>query len=343
MQSRGEDAALLEDTGWTLDLAFLTDITGKRNSLNWELQGKDGAERQRFCINDAQFNVAYYCNVLVDSTGLCYWSPPAIFRSSCSISVKYFPFDWQDCTLKFIDGEWEIIHRPAKRNTYKHIPMESNKHQDITFYLVIRRKPLFYVVNIIIPCVLISFLASLVYYLPADSGEKMTLSISVLLAQYLMFIMVVVTVVVLNCVVVLNLHFRTPSTHVMSEWTKQLFLQRLPHILRMSRPAEAEPYWDGALPRRSRSVGYIASAEEYDSVKSRSELMFEKQSGRHGLEKDNWSGIARTVDQLCLFLVTPVMTFGTLIIFLRGICNQPPHLPFKGAPHDSREENPRLL
>ncbi|TWW74079.1 Acetylcholine receptor subunit delta, partial [Takifugu flavidus] len=101
MQSRGEDAALLEDTGWTLDLAFLTDITGKRNSLNWELQGKDGAERQRFCINDAQFNVAYYCNVLVDSTGLCYWSPPAIFRSSCSISVKYFPFDWQDCTLKF--------------------------------------------------------------------------------------------------------------------------------------------------------------------------------------------------------------------------------------------------
>ncbi|TWW74087.1 Acetylcholine receptor subunit delta [Takifugu flavidus] len=330
--------------------------------------------------NDAQFNVAYYCNVLVDSTGLCFWSPPAIFRSSCSISIKYFPFDWQNCTLKFTsltynakeirlllkedivietkwtvkwiiidpasfteNGEWEIVHRPAKRNTYKHIPMESNKHQDITFYLVIRRKPLFYVVNIIIPCVLISFLASLVYYLPPDRGEKMTLSISVLLAQYLMFIMVVVTVVVLNCVVVLNLHFRTPSTHVMSEWTKQLFLQRLPLILRMSRPAEAEPYWDGALPRRSSSVGSIASAEEYDSVKSRSELMFEKQSGRHGLEKDNWSGIARTVDPLCLFLVTPVMTFGTVIIFLRGICNQPPHLPFKGAPHDSREENPRLL
>ncbi|TWW74189.1 Acetylcholine receptor subunit delta [Takifugu flavidus] len=341
--------------------------------------GRGGGGRDR--RNDAQFNVAYYCNVLVDSTGLCYWLPPAIFRSSCSISVKYFPFDWQDCTLKFTsltynakeirlllkedivietkwtvewimidpasfteNGEWEIIHRPAKRNTYKHIPMESNKHQDITFYLVIRRKPLFYVVNIIIPCVLISFLASLVYYLPADSGEKMTLSISVLLptldlskapetstsipliVKYLMFIMVVVTVVVLNCVVVLNLHFRTPSTHVMSEWTKQ-----------------AEPYWDGALPRRSSSVGSIASAEEYDSVKSRSELMFEKQSGRHGLEKDNWSGIARTVDPLCLFLVTPVMTFGTVIIFLRGICNQPPHLPFKGAPHDSREENPRLL
>ncbi|KAF7650716.1 hypothetical protein LDENG_00121430 [Lucifuga dentata] len=370
--------------------------------------------------NDAQFQVAYYCNVLVDLNGLCYWLPPAIFRSSCSINVNFFPFDWQNCTLKFTsltynsreirmllkeeedenskwtvewiiidpagwteNGEWEIIHRPAKRNTYKHIPMESNKHQDITFYLIIRRKPLFYIVNIIIPCMLISFLASLVYYLPADSGEKMTLSISVLLAQsvflllisqrlpetsmsvplivkYLMFIMVLVTVVVLNCVVVLNLHFRTPSTHVMSEWTKKFFLERLPHILRMSRPAEVEPYWDGALPRRSSSVGYIASAEEYYSVKSRSELMFEKQSERHGLtkrttqaavvkpqedgeEKDNWSGIARTVDRLCLFLVTPVMTFGTIIIFLMGICNHPPPLPFAGDTHNYREDNPRLL
>ncbi len=60
-------------------------------------------------------------------------------------------------------------------------------------------------------------------------------------------------------------------------------------------------------------------------------------------EKDNWSGIARTVDRLCLFLVTPVMTLGTIIIFLMGICNHPPHLPFKGDPHDYREENPRLL
>nr|XP_054592119.1 acetylcholine receptor subunit delta [Nothobranchius furzeri] len=401
--------------------------------------------------NDAQFEVAYYCNVLVDAAGLCYWLPPAIFRSSCSINVNFFPFDWQNCTLKFTsltynakeikmmlkqdgngthnhtvewividpesfteNGEWEIIHRPAKKNIYKHIPMESNKHQDITFYLVIKRKPLFYIVNIIIPCVLISFMASLVYYLPADSGEKMTLSISVLLAQsvflllisqrlpetsmsvplivkYLMFIMVLVTVVVLNCVIVLNLHFRTPSTHVMTDWTKRFFLERLPRILRMSHPAEDEPMMDGALPRRSSSVGYIATAEEYYSIKSRSELMFEKQSERHGFnkrtahaavvkpqeedgeteqlygeikpavdganyiikhmrnkndyneEKDNWSGIARTVDRLCFFLITPVMTLGTIVIFLMGICNHPPHLPFKGDPHDYSDENARLL
>lgn len=40
MQSKGEDVSLLDDTEWTLDLAFLTDITGKLNPLNCELQGK---------------------------------------------------------------------------------------------------------------------------------------------------------------------------------------------------------------------------------------------------------------------------------------------------------------
>lgn len=40
MQSKGEDTSLLEDTEWILDLAFLTDITGKLNHLNCELQGK---------------------------------------------------------------------------------------------------------------------------------------------------------------------------------------------------------------------------------------------------------------------------------------------------------------
>ncbi|KAK3527063.1 hypothetical protein QTP86_008646 [Hemibagrus guttatus] len=41
MQSKGEDVSLLKDTEWTLDLAFLTDITGRLNHLNCELQGKE--------------------------------------------------------------------------------------------------------------------------------------------------------------------------------------------------------------------------------------------------------------------------------------------------------------
>ena len=49
-------------------------------------------------------------------------------------------------------------------------------YPDIIFTLKLRRKTLFYTVNLIIPCVGISFLSVLVFYLPSDSGEKVSLS-----------------------------------------------------------------------------------------------------------------------------------------------------------------------
>lgn len=67
------------------------------------------------------------------------------------------------------NGEWEIIHRPARKNIHPENPPDSSEHQDITFHLIIKRKPLFYVINIVTPCILIAFMAILVFYLPADS------------------------------------------------------------------------------------------------------------------------------------------------------------------------------
>ena len=60
-------------------------------------------------------------------------------------------------------------------------PGKPDKRSQITYTLKIRRKTLFYTVNLIIPCVLISLLSVSVFYLPADAGEKMTMCISILL------------------------------------------------------------------------------------------------------------------------------------------------------------------
>ncbi|KAM8822336.1 acetylcholine receptor subunit delta-like [Synchiropus picturatus] len=100
------------------DETLLTNVwiehTWYDHRLSWNASLYDSVERLRLPPsmvwlpeivlennNDAQFQVAYYCNVLVSPDGLCYWLPPAIFRSSCSINVNFFPFDWQNCTLKF--------------------------------------------------------------------------------------------------------------------------------------------------------------------------------------------------------------------------------------------------
>ncbi|XP_044532461.1 acetylcholine receptor subunit delta isoform X2 [Gracilinanus agilis] len=400
--------------------------------------------------NDATFRISYSCNTLIYPSGWVYWLPPAIFQSSCPISVTYFPFDWQNCSLKFssltytakeinlqlkeevdevsgrsypvewiiIDpegftenGEWEIVHRPARKNIDESVSLGSTSYQDITFYLIIRRKPLFYIINILVPCVLISFMINLAFYLPADSGEKTSVTIAILLAQsvfllliskrlpatshaipligkFLLFGMVLVTIIVLICVITLNIHHRTPSTHILSQGVRKMFLETLPRLLHMSQP-EAEPVL-GSQIRRSSSLGYISKAEEYFTVKSRSDLMFEKQSERHGLasrvtparrpppgseasqqelfneikpavdganfivthmrdqnnyneEKDSWSRVARTVDRLCLFVVTPLMSLGTAWILLQGIYNQPPLQPFPGDPFTYAEEDKRFI
>lgn len=116
---------------------------------------------------------------------------------------------------------------PAYLNVYQESPTQT----DITFYIVIRRKTLFYTVNLILPTVLISFLCVLVFYLPAEAGEKVTLGISILLslvvflllvskilpptslvlpliAKYLLFTFIMNTVSILVTVIIINWNFR---------------------------------------------------------------------------------------------------------------------------------------
>ena len=128
---------------------------------------------------------------------------------------------------------------------------------DIFFYLKIRRKPLFYIVNLIIPCVGIFYLSILVFYLPAQSGEKTALAIAILvyftlvievipatsltlplLGRYLLFSMVLVAVSVCLATIVLNLHYRKPSTHRMPTWVRNVLIQKMPGILMMRVPKQ---------------------------------------------------------------------------------------------------------
>ncbi|XP_078389880.1 acetylcholine receptor subunit epsilon isoform X1 [Cetorhinus maximus] len=301
---------------------------------------------------DGQFEIAYYANVLVSNNGNIFWLPPAIYRSACPIAVTFFPFDWQNCSLIFrsqsynareinldlseeegkliewihIDpedftenGEWTIKHKPAKKNINSHFTVDDIEYQEIIFFLIIQRKPLFYVINIIIPCVLISSLVVLVYFLPAQAGcQKCTLSMSVLLAQtiflfliaqkvpetslnvpligkYLIFVMIVCTSIVTNCVIVLNVSLRTPNTHSMSEKIKHVFLEFLPQYLGMHLES-SEDSWDIPQPRRRSSFGIMIKAEEYILKKPRSELMFERQRDRHGLKRVNKTTAGTDID-----------------------------------------------
>lgn len=78
-----------------------------------------------------------------------------------------------DLTEFYLSVEWDILEVPAIRNE-KFYTCCVEPYIDITFNISMRRKTLFYTVNIVIPCMGISFLTVLVFYLPSDSGEKVS-------------------------------------------------------------------------------------------------------------------------------------------------------------------------
>jgi len=53
-----------------------------------------------------------------------------------------------------------------------------------------RRKPLFYVFNMILPCLLITLVALLGFYIPNDSGEKVSMGITTLLSMTVFLMLV---------------------------------------------------------------------------------------------------------------------------------------------------------
>ncbi|XP_051986274.1 acetylcholine receptor subunit alpha [Xyrauchen texanus] len=238
---------------------------------------------------DGDFAIVHETKVLLEYTGMITWTPPAIFKSYCEIVVLHFPFDLQNCSMKLgtwtYDGNLVIINpdndRPDLSNfmesgewvmkdyrNWKHwvyyACCPDTPYLDITYHFLLLRLPLYFIVNVIIPCMLFSFLTGLVFYLPTDSGEKMTLSISVLLSltvfllvivelipstssavpligKYMLFTMIFVIASIIITVIVINTHHRSPSTHTMPAWVRKIFIDTIPNLMffsTMKRPSQ---------------------------------------------------------------------------------------------------------
>ncbi|KAH9424827.1 Neurotransmitter-gated ion-channel transmembrane region [Dermatophagoides pteronyssinus] len=247
---------------------------------------------------DGNYEVRFKSNTLLSYNGELFWLPPAIYQSSCQIDVTYFPFDQQRCVMKFgswtfngdqvylglindrysVDlsdywksGTWDIVDVPAYINVYNNSKYGKPTETDISFYITLRRKTLFYTVNLILPTVLISFLCILVFYLPSEAGEKVTLGISILLAlvvflllvskilpptslalpliaKYLLFTFIMNCISILATVIVINWNFRGPRTHKMPNWVRTVFLTYLPALLFMKRPKKTRLRWMMDMP-----------------------------------------------------------------------------------------------
>ncbi|CAL8333953.1 unnamed protein product [Lota lota] len=215
-------------------------------------------------------------NVVLRYNGEITWDSPAITKSSCVVDVSYFPFDWQQCNLTFgswtyngnqvdIDMgtdsgdlsdfvenvEWECHGMPAVRNVIMY-GCCSDPYPDITYTLLLKRRSSFYIFNLLLPCFLISFLAPLGFYLPADSGEKVSLGVTVLLAltvfqlmvaesmppsesvpyigKYYIATMTMITASTSLTIFIMNIHFCGAEAKPVPHWAKVVIIDYMSKI-----------------------------------------------------------------------------------------------------------------
>jgi nicotinic acetylcholine receptor, invertebrate len=119
-----------------------------------------------------------------------------IIRSRCKIEMSQFPFDQQTCKLIFSsrmydaqqmnlalhnntaavdteyyneNSEWDLVETSVTRD------LEIPNWHDMTFYVVLRRRPGFYVYVLIVPSLLLSLLTPLLFAIPPSRPDRTTL------------------------------------------------------------------------------------------------------------------------------------------------------------------------
>ena len=151
-------------------------------------------------VEDVKFIKNTYNRVTIDHKGTVTWIPIAISTFGCLVDVSNYPFDSHQCTfhlnpygyqndnIKLIlandqmispyagqNREWEIIS--GKGFTY-HEGMQTS----LVWTLHIKRRHEYVLVTIIIPITLLVVLSPFVFLMPINSGERVSYSITVLLA-----------------------------------------------------------------------------------------------------------------------------------------------------------------
>lgn len=231
------------------------------------------------------------------SNGTNTWFNPMMFTTLCRIKVKYFPFDIQICeltfgslvydahtmniepmkTLKFPapyyqeNGEWEIYKVKMQRYEQHYQCCPDDTFVKITVTITMGRESMDYFINLIVPCCLISSMIFLGFILPPESGERIGLSITVLLAmtvfqqltseimpsydfpilgQYYFAIILEIGASVVVTTMILNFYHRT--NRKMPGWVKKLVIDWIATIVFLTNTSEKRKIVRRKTMRRSR-------------------------------------------------------------------------------------------
>ncbi|EHB12547.1 5-hydroxytryptamine receptor 3E, partial [Heterocephalus glaber] len=151
----------------------------------------------------------------VSNEGHIQFKKPMKVPSLCNLDIFYFPFDQQNCTLTFcsrlytadnlilgmekevwemaaasqnivpVHGEWKLLS--ITKATPK-TAMDTHLHDQIVFYVAIKRRLRFYVLHLLVPSGLLVAIDALSFFLPTENVNLTPFKTALLLA-YIVFLL----------------------------------------------------------------------------------------------------------------------------------------------------------
>ncbi|XP_042339946.1 5-hydroxytryptamine receptor 3A-like [Plectropomus leopardus] len=154
--------------------------------------------------------------VYLQNTGDVFDDKPVRVASSCKLGIYTFPFDIQNCTLTFgsylhfavdvtvlrgataqeileesqevmeTNGEWELAGLSI--STFN-LALEEGSYSEIKYHLIIKRRPLLYVVNLLIPSCFLITVDLFSFLLPPASVDRSSFKMTLILG-YTVFLLI---------------------------------------------------------------------------------------------------------------------------------------------------------
>lgn len=264
--------------------------------------------------------------------GSTLWITGDLIRSVCDVDISLYPYDVQTCFFDFIaagyitteikllsenkkmsnkhftlNGEWTVLDTAMATTTLSNTSV-------LRMAIKLRRIPVFYIVNYILPVMFLCFLNVFVFILPVESGEKVSYSITMLLSltvfltliggeitqssqpmsymsYFLMTALIVSTIITLLTILIVTL-YHTHERNPVSPW-----IQVIHRIL---------TYKCHKCPRQQR---VDTMDQETGKVSRRND---ESDGENHGNDSLSWIDVSKKLDR---FLFIAFLLFYLIISF----------------------------
>ncbi|XP_071764164.1 5-hydroxytryptamine receptor 3A [Centroberyx gerrardi] len=244
--------------------------------------------------------------VYVNHTGHIRWDRMLRLVSACNLEIFSFPFDVQNCTFTFgsymhtirdvrvspaltfeemsgnskryleASGEWEVVVILGEASILR---FGIDEWDIITFWVVIKRRPVLYVVNLLIPSSFLMLIDILSFYLPPHSVDRASFKMTLILG-YTVFLLIMndllpstangtpiigiyfsvclalMVISLLETVIITNvLHHNSMKYREVPRWVRVVILKHIANLICYRWPEEVPPPPEAQEDKPDRSDG----------------------------------------------------------------------------------------